>query len=758
MPFSEVELRSGIRQDQLRLLYQPLVEAHSSVLHGVEALVRWQHPSRGLLSPDAFLPAIERNGLMAGLTDWVFEEAFTQCASWRRDGLILPVSVNLSATLLEDPSLVERVSELLARCDVPAGMITLEVTETALTQHPDSAAAIFAALRAYGMRISVDDFGTGYTSLAMLKDYTFDEVKIDRSFVDAMRHSPADEAIVRAILELGHRLGLEVVGEGVENAVTMRLLAELGCDILQGYHFSRPLTADGLTSYAAHSLARKGAVTAEEREVFGVDRLAPGAVAAARPANEQTRLEMVHALDVLDTAPDPVLDGLVKIAAMLCGTPTALLSIVDDKRQWFKARIGLDVSETPRENAFCAHAILEPYEIMEVPDAREDERFITNPLVTGDPHIRFYAGSPMLTAEGYALGTLCVLDSAARTLDAPQREGLVTLSQMASRYLEARHAQQLMERMLDVINNLARMHSGDNLTAACVQVTTAARDLYRATGAALLLAAEPGSVRYRPIAVTAKDPRHAVAIADAVVDSRGGSAIGVIRSTGAALFIADTTTSPLVNQERARQVHATSMLHIPVTDQTGVTGALAIWWDKPQSEPDHARTAAASVLAAEVGATVSRLNAVAGVRDASDTDPLTGLPNRRCFLSMLNRLPDDSAVILLELHGVARTNTRQGHHAGDQLLKIFSAYLRANSRSTDILARWSGTKFVVALPSDADGAPVFVSRLLQSWSETSFEATFTMGHIIPTRHETPTAVLTRVSNKLRDAQRISPPN
>ena len=125
VPFSGDALRSGIRQDQLRLLYQPLVNAHSSALAGVEALVRWQHPDRGLLGPDVFLPAIERNGLMAGLPDWVLEEAFSQCAAWRRAGLVVPVSVNLSATLLEDDRLVDRVSGLLAHCDVPASMVTL---------------------------------------------------------------------------------------------------------------------------------------------------------------------------------------------------------------------------------------------------------------------------------------------------------------------------------------------------------------------------------------------------------------------------------------------------------------------------------------------------------------------------------------------------------------------------------------------------------------------------------------------------------
>jgi diguanylate cyclase len=251
VPFLSEVLRSGIAEDQLRLVFQPQVSGHSRRLVGAEALVRWQHPEQGLLGPGRFLPAMERNHLMDRLTDWVVDTAVGQCARWRQAGLLVPVSVNLSATMLTDDDLVTRVLRVLATHDLPSTMLTLEVTETALTEHVDQAADIFMSLRAAGVRISVDDFGTGYTSLAMLKRYVFDEVKIDRTFIAALSHSPADEAIVRSILELGHRLGQKVVAEGVEDAATARLLAEFGCDILQGYYIALPLAPDDLVTFAA---------------------------------------------------------------------------------------------------------------------------------------------------------------------------------------------------------------------------------------------------------------------------------------------------------------------------------------------------------------------------------------------------------------------------------------------------------------------------------------------------------------------------
>ncbi len=244
MPYPVAELNAGIAQGQFELVYQPLIAAHSRAVTGVEALIRWRHPRRGFLSADAFLPAIERHRLMGDLTDWVVETAACQVVEWRDAGLGVPVSVNLSATLLHDDGLVLRVLGALQRCGLDARQLTLEVTETALTANPEAARSIFAALRAGGVRISVDDFGTGYASLAMLKNYAFDEVKIDRSFVAAMRQSPADAAVVKAIRELGHQLGLEVVAEGVEDNSTARLLEEIGCDVLQGFFFTRPLPSD----------------------------------------------------------------------------------------------------------------------------------------------------------------------------------------------------------------------------------------------------------------------------------------------------------------------------------------------------------------------------------------------------------------------------------------------------------------------------------------------------------------------------------
>jgi diguanylate cyclase len=438
MLYPVAELNEGIAESQFELAYQPLVAAGTRAVAGMEALIRWRHPRRGFLNPGAFLPAIERHHLMGDLTDWVLGAAVGQAAQWREDGLAVPVSVNLSATLLHDDDLVGRVEASLRVHRLPPDQLTLEVTETALTANPGVAHAIFTALRGMGVRISVDDFGTGYTSLAMLKSYAFDEVKVDRSFVSAMRESPADAAVVRAIRELGHQLGLEVVAEGVEDEATARLLEEIRCDLLQGYHFAKPLPAGRLPAWIAGHLTRpdeSACVPVPESGPARLARAQAGAVVAPVPAGEQERLAAVESLDVIDTPPEQVLDDLVAVAAAICGTPIALLTIIDTGRVWFKARLGLTGSETPREQAFCAYAILHPDRVMEIPDARADARFAANALVTGDPHIRFYAGAPLVTDDGHALGTLCVIDSVARTLTEAQRQALGRLSSIAMRYL-----------------------------------------------------------------------------------------------------------------------------------------------------------------------------------------------------------------------------------------------------------------------------------------------------------------------------------
>ncbi|MBX6388352.1 MAG: EAL domain-containing protein [Frankia sp.] len=228
------QLRSAIARRELVMHYQPVQDASTRQVVGVEALIRWRHPVRGLLPPGSFLPMAERSSLILDLTWWELDEVLSQCAAWARKGLHVPVSANLSARMLTVDELPQLVTRRLGAYGLPPEMLTLEITESALVSQPARAAAMLNELRSAGVNLSLDDFGTGYSSMEILKALPFDEMKIDKSFVSDARGSLPDVAIVRSVVDLGHRLGLRVVGEGVEDERSARMLTELGCDLLQG--------------------------------------------------------------------------------------------------------------------------------------------------------------------------------------------------------------------------------------------------------------------------------------------------------------------------------------------------------------------------------------------------------------------------------------------------------------------------------------------------------------------------------------------
>jgi len=245
------ELRSAIEHDELLLHYQPKLDLRDGTLVGVEALVRWQHPQRGFLPPSEFIPLAEQTGLIYPLSHWVLDAALRQHQIWRGLGIDTPVAVNLSRRVLHDPQLPELVGEALARWDVAPGALVLEITESSLMADPVRAGENLKQLRALGVCMSIDDFGTGFSSLASLKNLSVDELKIDRSFVQAMATDASSRAIVRAIIDLADALKLRVVAEGVEDRATWDVLAELGCDIAQGYFLSRPIAAAELEAWIA---------------------------------------------------------------------------------------------------------------------------------------------------------------------------------------------------------------------------------------------------------------------------------------------------------------------------------------------------------------------------------------------------------------------------------------------------------------------------------------------------------------------------
>jgi diguanylate cyclase (GGDEF)-like protein len=245
------ELRSALQTGAVTVHVQPNLRLATGEVVGVEALARWQHPTLGNVPPDEFIPIAERSGLIGPLTTAVLDTALAACAAWRAAGCDLSVAVNLSARSLHDADLVDEVARLLRRHDVPAGRLTLEVTESAVMADPGRAVALLHQLRDLGVHLSVDDFGTGYSSLSYLKRLPVHQVKIDRSFVTSLGSDADDLPIVRAIVDLGRHMGLEVVAEGVEDAPTMDLLDAIGCDLAQGWHIARPMPVDHLLGWLA---------------------------------------------------------------------------------------------------------------------------------------------------------------------------------------------------------------------------------------------------------------------------------------------------------------------------------------------------------------------------------------------------------------------------------------------------------------------------------------------------------------------------
>jgi EAL domain-containing protein (putative c-di-GMP-specific phosphodiesterase class I) len=222
----------------------------------VEALVRWEHPVRGMVPPGEFIPFAEQTGFIRWISRWVIGEAVAQCARWHAKGLELSVSVNLSARDLFDTDLPDLFEATLRRHGVEPRWLWVEITESALMEDPSKAIATLERLRQLGVRLSIDDFGTGYSSLSYLKRMPVNEIKIDRSFVTGMVKDADDEVIVRSTIALVHNMGLSVVAEGVEDAATLEALRGLHCDIAQGYYLSRPLTADALEVWILNRTAK----------------------------------------------------------------------------------------------------------------------------------------------------------------------------------------------------------------------------------------------------------------------------------------------------------------------------------------------------------------------------------------------------------------------------------------------------------------------------------------------------------------------
>lgn len=261
------EIRLAVEENQLSLYVQPKIDFATGKVVAVEALVRWQHPERGLLLPDMFIPYAEQTGHVSKISFWMLSEAARYAAAWQKQGLDIALAVNLSARDLIDIELPNKLKEILARHQLFANSLSLEITESSIMEDPARALDTVERIARMGIKLSIDDFGTGYSSLAYLKRLPVNELKIDKSFVMNIEHDQNDTTIVKSTIELGHNLGLKVVAEGIENKSAWNILKAMGCDYGQGFYMSRPIPADSFLAWANQWSQSKLSATAVERLV-----------------------------------------------------------------------------------------------------------------------------------------------------------------------------------------------------------------------------------------------------------------------------------------------------------------------------------------------------------------------------------------------------------------------------------------------------------------------------------------------------------
>ncbi|HBX36441.1 MAG TPA: diguanylate cyclase [Pseudohongiella sp.] len=411
---SKEELMAALQRREIHVAYQPKINCRTRLLAGFEALARWRHVEHGLIPPDTFIPLAEQSGLIDPLTEYIVAEALTWLAALPGQFATLPehpylarrlnevsLAINISNRSLSNLTLFEKLEELCYATGVTPQRLILELTESCATEDPVTALDVLTRLRMKGFQVSIDDFGTGYSSMVQLARLPFSEIKIDKSFVTTLSQHKESRTVVKAIIDLGHGLGLYTAAEGIENFDTLEYLRSIGCDLAQGYAIKEPLDAEGIHEW----------LSSQHRD------------------DEQHRLGVLHSLGLLDTPSDERFDRITRLATRLFNVPISLFSLVDENRQWFKSHTGIDVRETPREHSFCSHAI-QSDQVMVVEDTWLDPRFQNNALVTSTPHIRFYAGSPVRVGMGSRLGTLCLIAEQPGTLDDKGRTLLKNMSVM----------------------------------------------------------------------------------------------------------------------------------------------------------------------------------------------------------------------------------------------------------------------------------------------------------------------------------------
>ncbi|CAO5255437.1 EAL domain-containing protein [Frankia sp. AgKG'84/4] len=635
------DLCVAIERDELVLFYQPLQSAHSGQIVGVEALLRWQHPTRGLLPPGAFLPMAERSAIISDLTGWVLNEACRQCAAWAAAGLHLVVSVNLSPRMLVLDDLPQRVVGALSSHGLTGRSLTLEITESVLVADPARAATILRELRAEGINLSLDDFGTGYSSMEILNALPFNEVKIDRGFVtDASGNLPA-AAIVRSVVDLGHRLGLRVVCEGVASQRTLAMMIDLGCDLLQGEAVSDPLPAarlSGLLRARAPAAPRRPAppgadqaAPSRQEELAGsgsADRAADTTPAEAIPAGpgvrEPSDLSGLAALGnhhVLRTEPEAAFDDLASIAARSTGCLAATIVFDGRRGVWSKTRRGPALSIIAEKCGIGARVVAERafVEVQDLAGGGHPYR-----RYAADEQIRFAAGMPIAAQDGRVLGALVVVDRVPRRLTSGQRANLVDLSRQVSSLLDAGREATAFRAVAGALADLDRLSFPDDLDRAGTIITAVTRALLDATEVALMTAQVPGSTFYRVVgACEAPGTVPMVSVGEEPQRDRTLLMERVMR-TQCPVFLKDGSASSLMTPGYLDPLRVGSLFVLPLPGEGGLLGVIGARWEKTRDDVDPVIVRALTVLARQAAHTLIRLRADPEQANAAAGHPAAG--------------------------------------------------------------------------------------------------------------------------------------
>ncbi len=390
------KLKTAIAEKKITFAVQPIIKCRTQQIKGFEVLARWHDEELGVISPEVFIQLAEQQGEIDTLTLLIFQQAlpwFNQfiahaplCQSHKA---ALTLSINISARSLSNDAVVSKLAAICQEQAIAPQNVILELTETAALEDPIRSMDLLTRLRLTGFKLSIDDFGTGFSSMLQLVRLPFSELKIDRSFSMSALAAEESKIVIEATIDLAHRLGLTVTAEGIENEETCLLLKRFSTDFAQGYYIARPMAPEAVYDWLAKQ----------------------------QQPSEERRLAILKAYELLDTPEEERFDRITRLASRLLKMPVSVISLLDAQRQWFKSRAGTALKETVRSVAFCDKTIRDP-DALVVHDAQTDQRFKDNPLVTGSPHIRFYAGYPIRLTEGDALGTLCVMDDQPRAFSA----------------------------------------------------------------------------------------------------------------------------------------------------------------------------------------------------------------------------------------------------------------------------------------------------------------------------------------------------